>query len=69
METVAIPKNLKNTVHGAARNLGVTENDLMTNAVLFYLDAVKKNVDLKGELLMWDNASATDLTNFEHSLA
>lgn len=42
METVAIPKNLKNTVHGAARDLGVTENDLMTNAVLFYLDAVKK---------------------------
>ncbi len=42
METVVIPKNLKHTVHGAARDLGVTENDLMTNAVLFYLDAVKK---------------------------
>ncbi len=68
METVAIPKNLKNTVHGAARDLGVTENDLMTNALLFYLDAVKKNTDLKGELRMWDNASAADLAAFERSL-
>jgi len=68
METVAIPKNLKKTVHGAARDLGVTENDLMTNAVLFYLYAVKKNMDIKGELRMWDNASAADLVSFERSL-
>ena len=42
METVAVPKNLKKTVRGAARDFGVTENDIMTNAVLFYLAAVKK---------------------------
>jgi hypothetical protein len=69
METVAIPGKLKKTVRGAARSLGVSENDLMTNAVLFYLAAVKKKMELKDELQMWDDASASDLAAFEQSLA
>ena len=69
METVAVPKKLKKTVRGAARNLGVSENDLMTSAVLYYLAAVKNNLDLKNELRMWDDASAADLTALERSLA
>ena len=69
METVAVPKELKKTVRGAARNLGVSENDLMTSAVLYYLAAVKKNMDLKNELRMWDDASAADLTALARSLA
>ncbi|MDP2665126.1 MAG: hypothetical protein Q8P23_00545 [bacterium] len=69
METVAVPKNLKKTVRGVARSFGVTENDIMTNAVLFYLAAVKKNTDLKDDLRMWDDASAADLTAFERSIA
>ena len=69
METVAVPKNLRKTVRGAARDFGVTENDIMTNAVLFYLAAVKKNIDLKNDLRMWDDASATDLAMFERFLA
>ena len=69
METIAIPEKLKKTVRGAARNLGVSENDLMTNAVLFYLAAVKKNMVLKNELRMWEDASAADLAAFGRSLA
>lgn len=69
METVAVPKKLQKTVRGAARNLGVSENDLMTSAVLYYLAAVKKNMDLKDELRMWDDASAADLMALERSLA
>lgn len=69
METVAVPKELKKTVRGAARHLGVSENDLMTSAVLYYLAAVKKNMNLKNELRMWDDASAADLTALERSLA
>jgi len=69
METIAIPKNLKKTVRGVARNFGVTENDVMTNAVIFYLAAVKKNTDLKDDLRMWDDASIADLTAFERSIA
>ena len=69
METVAVPKNLKKTVRGVANNFGVTVNDIMTNAVLFYLAAVKKNTDLKDDLRMWDEASAADLVAFENSIA
>ena len=69
METVAVPKKLKKTVRGAARNLGVSENDLMLNAVLYYLAAVKNNLNLKDELRMWDDVSAADLTALERSLA
>ncbi len=69
METVATPQKLKKTVRIVARDFGVTENDIMTNAVLFYLAAVKKNMDLKDDLQMWDDASAADLAAFESSLA
>jgi hypothetical protein len=69
METVTVPNKLKRTVRGAARDFGVTENDIMTNAVLFYIAAVKKSVDLKDDLRMWDAASAADLVAFERSLA
>jgi len=69
MKTVDVPRKLKETVTSAARDLGVSENDLMTNAVVFYLSALKKNQSLKDELRMWDDASAADLAAFERSLA
>ncbi|HEY4521347.1 MAG TPA: hypothetical protein VJL57_03025 [Candidatus Paceibacterota bacterium] len=69
MKTVDAPRKLKETVTSAARDLGVSENDLMTNAVVFYLSALKKNQSLKDELRMWDDASAADLAAFERSLA
>ena len=42
METVSVPNKLKKTVRSVARDFGVTEDDIMTNAVLFYIAAVKK---------------------------
>lgn len=68
METTTLPTKLRKTVKGAARNLGVSENDLVTKAVLFYLAAVKKHVDLRDELNMWETASIEDLTAFEKAL-
>lgn len=69
MEAVMVPEKLKKTVRGAARHLGVSENDLMTSAVLYYLASIRKKMDLKEELRMWDAASAEDLSSFERSLA
>lgn len=69
METMIVPQKLQKTVRGAAQNLGVTENDLVTRAVLFYLSIIKKKADLKDELQMWDTASVADLDAFERSLA
>lgn len=69
METVTVPNKLKKTVRGVARDFGMTENDIMTNAVIFYLAAIKKNMDLKDDMRMWDDASAVDLVAFERSIA
>ena len=68
METTALPKKLQKTVKGVARNLGVSEHDLMTKAVLYYLAAIRKNMNLEKELHMWDNASMVDLHAFENTL-
>ena len=69
METTTLPTKLRKTVKGAARNLGVSENDLVTKAVLYYLAAIKKNTDLRNELRMWETASMEDLASFEKARA
>ena len=68
METATLPKKLQKTVRGAARNLGVTESDLVTKAVLFYLATVQKDAELRNEMRMWEEASLEDFASFENSL-
>ena len=67
METATLPKKLQKTVKGAAKHLGVSEGDLVTKAVLYYLAAVSKEIELKDELDMWERASLEDLALFENS--
>ena len=50
------------------RELGVHEENLIQRAVLFYLDAIQKQVDLKQEMNEWDMLSNEALMNFEESL-
>ena len=68
METATLPKKLQKTVKGVARNLGVTEGDLLTKAVLFYLATVQKDTELRNEMRMWEEASLEDFASFENSL-
>jgi len=51
-----------------SRELGVDEENLIQRAVLFYLDAIQKQVDLKQEMNEWDMLSDEALMNFEESL-
>ena len=51
-----------------SRELGVHEENLIQRAVLFYLDAIQKQVDLKQEMNDWDMLSDEALTNFEEML-
>lgn len=51
-----------------SRELGVHEENLIQRAVLFYLDAIQKQVDLKQEMNEWDMLSDEALTNFEEML-
>jgi len=51
-----------------SRELGVDEENLIQRAVLFYLDELQKQVDLKQEMNQWDMLSNEALMNFEESL-
>lgn len=51
-----------------SRELGVREENLIQRAVLFYFDAIQKQVDLKQEMNEWDMLSDEALTNFEEML-
>ena len=68
METTTLPKQLQKTVRGVARHLGVTESDLVTKAVLFYLATVQKDTEFQNEMRMWEDASLKDFASFENSL-
>ena len=51
-----------------SRELGVHEKNLIQRAVLFDLDELQKQVDLKQEMNEWDMLSNEALINFEESL-
>ena len=44
-------------VRNASRTLGVDKSRLIERAVLFYLDSVKKSMNLKQELDAWEKLS------------
>lgn len=55
-------------MRNTAQTLGISEQDFMVNAVLYYTQALDKTIDLKNELQLWENASQEDLENFERAL-
>lgn len=68
MEAVIIPKKLEKELKDVSHNFGVSQEDFLTNAVLYYLKALKDKIDFKKELEMWANASEKDFLKFEKSL-
>ncbi len=48
---------------------GFADKDVLDRALmLFYLSAVKDEIELKKELTAWDKASDEDFANFEKNL-
>ena len=54
---ITIEKKLDKEVRNASRTLGVDKSRLIERAVLFYLDSVKKSMNLKQELDAWEKLS------------
>jgi hypothetical protein len=52
----------------AAQTTGFPEENLIQRAVLYYLDALQKQVELADEFQTWDVLSDEALTTFEASL-
>ncbi len=65
---VKLSKEIEKKVGEAAHALGLHENEVVNQALLFYLDTIRKNLDLKCELQAWENLSDEAWTNFESQL-
>lgn len=62
---VNLSKNISLQVQEIAKGIGLKEEELVNNAVLLYLDTMKKHMQLKKELNELDNLSDEALLNFE----
>lgn len=47
---------------------GFSEKDIIERAILFYLDTIQKQMQLKSEFKEWDMLSDEALENFENIL-
>ena len=65
---VQIPKEMDMKLKDASKTLGFKEQEIIERAILFYLDTIKKQLDLKQELKEWDMLSDEALINFEETL-
>ena len=65
---VQISKEFDAEIKQAAKALGFKDKKLIERAVLFYLDAVKEQLELKREFREWDALSDETLIGFEKEL-
>jgi hypothetical protein len=62
-----ISEKIKNGLLGVARDLGISEEEVLQEAVSSYRARVASS-DLRSELLLWDAASAEDFAQFEKKI-
>lgn len=65
---VHISTNVEKVLSKALKNLGFNEEEFVERAVLFYVDTIQKQLELKEELGQWDELSDEALLNFETQL-
>lgn len=65
---VTLSKSISLQVQELARGVGLKEDEIVNNAVVLYLDTIKKHMQLKKELNQLDELSDEALANFEAQL-
>jgi len=65
---IQIPKEMDKKLKKASDLLGFKKQEIVDRALLFYLDAIQKQLDLKQELKEWDALSDEALKSFENAL-
>ena len=68
MTTITVPKKLEKEIRSASKKLGLSKEDLLLNALLYYLQLLEKKVELKKELESWERTSDIDLIKFEKKI-
>jgi len=68
MATITVSKKLEKEIRSASKKLGLSKEDLLLNALLYYLQLLEKKVELKKELESWERTSDIDLIKFEKKI-
>lgn len=68
MITIAIPKKIENELKFISQKFGLSRQDILMNAILYYLRILEKKNELKDELKIWETASDMDLMKFEKKI-
>ena len=63
--TITVSQKIEKEVKNLSNRLGLSREDFITNAVLYYTSNLSKELNLKDELTAWDRASNLDLIKFE----
>lgn len=68
MATITIPKKIEKELKFASQNLGLSKEDFLLNAILYYLQVLGRKIELKKELEVWEKTSDIDLIKFEQGI-
>jgi len=68
MATITIPKKIESELKSASQKLGLSKEDFLLNAILYYLQVLERKVELKKELETWERTSDIDLIKFERNI-
>lgn len=65
---IAIAADTSQEIARASSILGIEKEELVDRAIHVYLDNIKKFLELKQELQVWDQLSDEALADFERSI-
>lgn len=61
MTIINIPKKIEKKLQSTSRQLGISKEDFLLNATLYYFKALRERINLKKELDIWQKTSDNDL--------
>ena len=65
---IELSRDTKSKLSKVSSILGVKDKDVVNKAILFYLDTISKQMELKKELSSWDELSDEALIKFDKSI-
>ena len=65
---IEIPKDLDKKLSEISKELGLNKDEVVSRALLLYMDSINKMLLLKKEMSVWDKLSDEALEKFEMDL-
>ena len=62
---IELSRDMKSRLSKVSSILGVKDKELVNRAILFYMDTISKQVELKKEISAWDRLSDEALAKFD----